>query len=148
MQNAQHEAIVAATETDDKQAPAARAILRGVTRVMATHGLATVSELPLPNGRRADAIGLARDGDILIVEIKSCAEDFRSDHKWQDYRECCDKLYFAVQPGFPVELLMGQLSYVETLTGFALQTGWLAVAVVLCWLAWTRGLRRFTAVGG
>lgn len=105
MQNTQQEAIVAEAETAEKPPPAALAILRGVTRVMATHGLATVSELPLPNGRRADAIALARDGDIFIVEIKSSVEDFRSDHKWQDYRECCDKLYFAVQPGFPIELL-------------------------------------------
>jgi hypothetical protein len=44
-------------------------------------------------------------GDIWIVEIKSSIEDFRSDQKWPEYRDYCDRLLFAVAPGFPVEIL-------------------------------------------
>lgn len=89
------------------QSQAAREICRGVVRVLAAHGLAAVSELPLPNGRRADVVGLGGDGAIWIVEIKSCLEDFRSDHKWMEYRDYADRLLFAVMPGFPVDILPG-----------------------------------------
>lgn len=87
------------------QSAAAREICRGVVRVLAAHGLAAIAELPLPNGRRADVVGLGADGALWIVEIKSCLEDFRSDHKWMEYREYADRLLFAVLPGFPVEVL-------------------------------------------
>jgi hypothetical protein len=39
------------------------------------------------------------------VEIKSSLEDFRSDLKWPEYREFCDRLFFAVAPSFPREVL-------------------------------------------
>ena len=39
------------------------------------------------------------------MEIKSCLEDFRTDQKWPEYREFCDRLLFAVAPGFPREVL-------------------------------------------
>ncbi|MGE0023461.1 MAG: MmcB family DNA repair protein, partial [Hyphomicrobium sp.] len=55
--------------------------------------------------RRADVVGLAPDGGLWIVEIKSCLEDFRSDQKWPEYREFCDRLFFAVGPDFPREIL-------------------------------------------
>jgi hypothetical protein len=87
------------------QSLAAREICRGVVRVLAAHGLASIAEMPLPNGRRADVVGLGADGSLWIVEIKSSIEDFRSDHKWPEYREFSDRLYFAVMPGFPLEIL-------------------------------------------
>ena len=87
------------------QSAIAREICRGVVRLLAAHGLSAISELPLPNGRRADVVGLGADGAIWIVEIKSCLEDFRSDQKWPEYREVSDRLFFAVLPGFPVEIL-------------------------------------------
>ena len=59
----------------------------------------------LPNGRRADLMAVAPAGEIWIVEVKSGIEDFRADQKWPDYREFCDRLYFAVAPDFPVEIL-------------------------------------------
>jgi hypothetical protein len=37
--------------------------------------------------------------------VKSSAEDFKSDDKWQDYRDWCDQLYFAVDVDFPREIL-------------------------------------------
>lgn len=90
------------------QSLVAREICRGVVRVLAAHGLAAISELPLPNGRRADVVGLAPDGTIWIVEIKSSIEDFRSDHKWPEYRDFSDRLFFAVMPDFPLDVLPGE----------------------------------------
>lgn len=89
------------------QSAAAREICRGVVRVLAAHGLTAVAELPLPNGRRADVVGLGADGMLWIVEIKSCLEDFRCDRKWPEYREFSDRLFFAVGPEFPQEILPG-----------------------------------------
>ena len=87
------------------QSPAAREICRGVVRVLAAHGLTAIAELPLPNGRRADVVGLSPDGTLWIVEIKSCPEDFRTDRKWPEYRDFSDRLFFAVAPEFPCEIL-------------------------------------------
>jgi hypothetical protein len=64
-----------------------------------------VAELPLPNGRRADICALSDKGEIWIVEIKSSLEDFRTDQKWPEYRDFSDRLFFAVRPGFPVDIL-------------------------------------------
>ena len=90
---------------DGRQSPAAFAIFRGVGRLLKAHGLAVVGEVALANGRRADVAGVADSGEIWIVEIKSCLEDFRADQKWPEYREFCDRLFFAVAPEFPRQLL-------------------------------------------
>ena len=90
---------------DGRQSPAAFDICRGVARLLKAHGLAAVTEVALANGRRADVAGLADSGEIWIVEIKSCLEDFRADQKWPEYREFCDRLFFAVAPDFPREVL-------------------------------------------
>ena len=86
-------------------APAAREILRGVQRVLKAHGLESLSEVVLANWRRADVMAISASGDIWIVEIKSSIADFRSDQKWPDYRDYCDRLFFAVSPDFPNEIL-------------------------------------------
>ena len=83
----------------------AAGILRGVQRLLAAYGLESIAEMALANGRRADAFALAASGEIWIVEIKSSIADFRSDQKWPDYRDYCDRLFFAVGPDFPVEIL-------------------------------------------
>jgi len=75
------------------------------SRALAQRGVATLSEVALANGRRADLLGLGRGGELVIVEIKSSVQDFRSDGKWQDYREFCDRFYFAVPEGFPRALI-------------------------------------------
>lgn len=80
-------------------------LARGVTRVLRDHGLASVLEVPLANGRRADLMGLTANGEIWIVETKSCVEDFTVDSKWPDYREYCDRFFFAVTEVFPRELI-------------------------------------------
>ena len=50
-------------------------------------------------------VGLSAAGDIWIVEVKSSLEDLRVDHKWPEYRDFSDALFFAVAPDFPVDLL-------------------------------------------
>lgn len=92
--------------TDDgRQSPAAAAICRGARRLLAGHALATLTEVGLPNGRRADILALSAKGEITIVEVKSSVADFRSDLKWPEYREFCDRLLFAVAPDFPAGLI-------------------------------------------
>lgn len=81
------------------------ALARGVTRVLWNHGLAPLMEVPLANGRRADLMGVTHNGEIWIVETKSCVEDFTVDQKWPDYREYCDRFFFAVTEVFPRELI-------------------------------------------
>jgi hypothetical protein len=78
-------------------------LARGVTRVLYDHGLASLLEVPLANGRRADLMGLTANGEIWIVETKSCLEDFAVDAKWPDYLEYCDRFFFAVSEDFPRE---------------------------------------------
>jgi hypothetical protein len=88
-------------------APAERTLIvcRAATRFCAQRGWSPVHEMPLPNGRRADILALLPDGGFAVVEVKSCARDFLSDAKWPEYREYCDRLYFAVDLDFPQELL-------------------------------------------
>ena len=46
-----------------------------------------------------------QDGEVLIVEIKSCAADFRADRKWRDYAASCDRLYFAISEHTPANIM-------------------------------------------
>jgi len=80
-------------------------LARGVTRLLHDHGLASLLETPLGNGRRADVMGLTANGEIWIVETKSCLEDFAVDCKWPDYLAYCDRFYFAVAEDFPRDLI-------------------------------------------
>lgn len=57
-------------------------------------------------------------------------------------------LPFRYMIGFPVEVLTGQLDTTGLLMGFAVQAGWLVVALALSAVMWRMGLRRYTAVGG
>ncbi len=93
------------TETEAQAERVALEILRGTTHLLHEHGFASLSEFTLANGRRADTVGIARDGEIWIVEIKSSVADFLSDQKWRDYLEFADRFFFAVRPDFPNDLL-------------------------------------------
>ncbi|MBT3070969.1 MmcB family DNA repair protein [Rhodomicrobium sp. Az07] len=74
-------------------------------RLIETLGHGALTEFPLKSGRRADILSIGMKGEIWIVEVKSGVPDFRSDHKWQDYLEWCDRFFFAVGPDFPQEIL-------------------------------------------
>ncbi len=90
---------------DGRQSQAAASLQRGVCRSFRALGYSVVCELPLANGRRADVVGLSPSGDIYIVEIKSCLIDYRTDGKWHEYLDYCDRLYFAVAADFPCEVI-------------------------------------------
>ena len=57
-------------------------------------------------------------------------------------------LPFRYMLGFPVEVLMGSLSQAQVVRGFALQAGWLAVALIAFLTIWREGVKRYSAVGG
>jgi hypothetical protein len=80
-------------------------VTRAAMRFCVLHGWAPVEQVPLPDGRRADILALLPSGDFAILEVKSCARDYLTDGKWQDYRAWCDRLYFAVDLDFPQALL-------------------------------------------
>lgn len=90
---------------DGRQSDTALAVARGTRRLLAGLGYATLCELPLATGRRADLVGLGPDGTVWIVEIKSSVEDFRTDRKWQDYRLSCDRLSFAIPDHVPEAIM-------------------------------------------
>ncbi|MBL8789324.1 MAG: MmcB family DNA repair protein [Rhizobiales bacterium] len=90
------EASPAILPVDGRQSETALAVQRGVCRLMREHGFAVVTEFSLASGRRADVFGVRHDGFIWIVEIKSCLEDYRTDQKWNEYREYCDRFSFAI----------------------------------------------------
>src|SRR3569833_2291986 len=98
------ESSVARISPDRRQSETALAIARGTSRLLRGLGFATVSELPLPSGRRADLVALNERSEIWIVEIKSSLEDLRADHKWEDYRAHCDRLFFAFTQDLPCEI--------------------------------------------
>lgn len=82
-----------------------RDICRGVCRHFARLGYATVCEMTFGNGRRADVFAMGPNGEIIVVEVKSGWEDFRVDQKWPDYRDYCDRLFFAVDVDFPQDVI-------------------------------------------
>ena len=80
-------------------------VTRGAGRLLAALGYAPLSEVTLPNGRRADLMALGPRGEIFIVEVKSGREDFHTDRKWPEYLPYCDAFAFAVAPEFPRDIL-------------------------------------------
>ena len=86
-------------------AVAAPELARGVLRLLDGLGYYGITEFSLSNGRRADVIALDDRGQVAIVEIKSCWQDYASDGKWPEYRAFCDRFYFAVGASFPRERL-------------------------------------------
>lgn len=90
---------------DGRQSPTARMVQRGVLRHLGALGLASVTEFSLVSGRRADILALDGKGEVVIVEIKSSVQDFRTDAKWPEYRAFCDRLLFAVPMDFPLAIL-------------------------------------------
>ncbi len=81
---------------DGRQSATAAAIQRGTGRMLLNAGFASICELSLANGRRADVIAVNTKGEIWIVEIKSSPADYLSDHKWHEYMAYCDRFYFAI----------------------------------------------------
>lgn len=98
---------------DGRQSARALRIRRGVQLLLSEMGAAHVPELTLASGRRADVIGLFRDGSVWIVEIKSSVEDMKADVKWPDYRDYCDRLFFATLEDVPAEIFPQDCGFIR-----------------------------------
>jgi hypothetical protein len=92
-------------KTDGRQSETALMVQRGVARLLRAAGFAVLPEFTLATGRRADLLGIGESGEIWIVEIKSSPEDFRADLKWPEYREYCDRLFFAIPTSMDPETM-------------------------------------------
>ena len=87
-------------------------LARGLGRLFAAQGYASVRELVLPTGRRIDLAALGGGGELVFVEIKTSLADFRSDFKWESYCEFCDRFFFAVPEDFPQEVLPAEVGLI------------------------------------
>ncbi len=92
---------------DGRQSATALMIQRGVARLLRAASFAVLPEFTLASGRRADIMAISDAGEIWIVEIKSSPEDFRSDAKWPEYRDWCDRLFFAISTEMAPEMMPG-----------------------------------------
>ena len=80
-------------------------LARGVSRHLLGHDFATLEEVVPTPGLRVDVMALGPKGEIWVVECKSGRADFRTDRKWQGYLDWCDRFFWAVDAGFPTDLL-------------------------------------------
>src|SRR6478609_11491768 len=80
----------------DDQPPIAAEVARGVTRLFCRRDWFAMCEVPLPNGRRADLMGIDAKGQLTIVEIKVSKADLTTDAKWTVYLDYCDRFFWAV----------------------------------------------------
>jgi hypothetical protein len=102
---------------DGRQSETALMVRRGVMLMLAGLDFAVLPEVTLKTGRRADLLALSPKGEFWIVEIKSSVEDLRADHKWPDYQQYCDRLFFATHAGVPQALF-------PVNAGFILSDAW------------------------
>lgn len=89
--------------TGTAETPVAGDVLRGTCRWLMRAGISPLAEVPLPGGRRADILGIDASGRLTCVEIKVSRADLRCDTKWTDYLVHCDRFFWAVPPGFPLD---------------------------------------------
>lgn len=91
-------------DTDTQMMPG-QVLARGVCRLLASHGFATVEEFVPDRGLRMDVMALGPKGELWVIECKSSRADFQSDSKWQGYLEWADRYFWAVDSAFPTDLL-------------------------------------------
>ena len=80
-------------------------IARGVMRHFSQVGLSSLSEFSPTRGLRVDIITFGMSDEIWIVECKSGQNDFKSDKKWKNYLDWCDRYFWAVDANFPIGIL-------------------------------------------
>ncbi len=97
---------------DGRQSENALMIQRGVTRYFLDNDIAMFPEFTLANNMRADLVGLDNKGLVIIVEIKSSVEDFKADHKWNEYCKFCDRFYFASHKNVPENIFPRQEGFI------------------------------------
>ncbi|MDO5606525.1 MAG: MmcB family DNA repair protein [Paracoccus sp. (in: a-proteobacteria)] len=80
-------------------------LARGAGRLLLSLGHGVMTEFVPARGLRVDLISVDPKGEIWIVECKSSRADFTADRKWQSYLEWSDRYFWAVDGGFPDDLL-------------------------------------------
>ncbi len=80
-------------------------LARGTMRLLRAMGHAAMPEFVPQRGLRVDVMAVTGTGEVWIVECKSCRADFLMDRKWQGYLDFCDRYFWAVDAGFPQDLL-------------------------------------------
>lgn len=108
----EHKMNMQRSSTQSAPRPVDRGPQRGTTKLLIELGYRILREFPLGNGRRADVIGIDDRAAFVIAEVKSSLADFRSDGKWPAYVGFCDQFYFAVGPGFPVDVLPAEVGII------------------------------------
>ncbi|MFC3309561.1 MmcB family DNA repair protein [Blastomonas aquatica] len=92
----------------------AAAVARGVARLFRRNQIWVAPEIALPNGRRADLMGIDARGAIVIVEIKVSRADLLGDSKWPEYLDHCDRFYWGLPPTLEAALVEGPAFLPET----------------------------------
>lgn len=90
--------------TDGRQSARAMMVRKGVQILLQDMRMVSVPELVLASGRRADLAALSPKGELWLIEIKTSIEDFRVDRKWPEYRDFCDRLFFATHKDVPLDI--------------------------------------------
>ncbi|BDW86315.1 MULTISPECIES: MmcB family DNA repair protein [Roseicyclus] len=80
-------------------------LARGVCRHLRSHDFVTLPEFTPERGKRLDVMALGPRGELWVIECKSSRADFTSDAKWEGYLEWGDRYFWAVDDGFPTDLL-------------------------------------------
>jgi hypothetical protein len=80
-------------------------LARGVCRHLRGHDFVTLEEFTPERGKRLDVMALGPRGELWVIECKSSRADFTSDGKWAGYLEWGDRYFWAVDEGFPTDLL-------------------------------------------
>lgn len=78
------------------------AVTAAVSNYLQDAQYSVYEEISVEHGarRRADLLAIGKDHDVMLVEVKSCAQDFRSDTKWIEYLESCNRMYLAISRDF------------------------------------------------
>ena len=80
-------------------------LARGVARHLRQHDFVCVEEFVPTRGLRMDVFALGPRSEFWVIECKSSRADFNADSKWQGYLDWGDRYFWAVDAGFPTELL-------------------------------------------
>lgn len=59
----------------------------------------TFKEVHLTDSLRVDILNLSYSDKIVIIELKSCRQDFEGDNKWKGYLDYCDRFFFMCPEG-------------------------------------------------
>lgn len=90
---------------DGRQSETALRVQRGTMRFLrARFDFCCFAEVSLASGRRADILAVGPKGEIWIVEIKSSLQDYQVDQKWPQYRDFCDRFFFAKPPELDADI--------------------------------------------